>query len=157
MERLNQTVKTYLRVFISQKQDHWVHLLPMAEFAYNNSVTMGNSISPFYANYGFHPTAINLASTEPLNPASKAYAYWMHTVHTESCKGLEDVWERMRLYTDPDRTKPMAYQVGDLVMPNGRNIRTHQPSKKLDHKNQGPIQIEKIVFSLAVSLMLPRQ
>jgi len=41
-ERLNQTIETYLRAFISKEQDDWVRLLPMAEFAYNNSVTMGN-------------------------------------------------------------------------------------------------------------------
>jgi len=54
-ERLNQTIESYLRAFVGQEQDDWVRLLPMAEFAYNNSVTTGNGISPFYANYGFHP------------------------------------------------------------------------------------------------------
>jgi len=33
MERLNQTIEAYLRVFVSKEQDDWVHLLPMAEFA----------------------------------------------------------------------------------------------------------------------------
>jgi len=39
----------------------------------------------------------------------------------------------------------------------GCNIKTHRPSKKLDHKNNGPFQIEKIVSPLAVRLMLPRK
>jgi len=68
----------------------------MAKFVYNNSTTTGNGISPFYANYGFHPAAMNPALMEPLNPASKVYAHWMHTVHEESQKGLEDAQERMR-------------------------------------------------------------
>jgi len=63
----------------------------------------------------------------------------------------------MRRYTDPDRKEPPAYQVGDLVMLNGRNIRTRHPSKKLDHKNHGPFQIEKIVSPLTVRLTLPRK
>jgi len=46
-ERLNQTIEAYLRAFVGHEQDDWVRLLPMAEFAYNNSVTMGNGISPF--------------------------------------------------------------------------------------------------------------
>ena len=62
----------------------------MAEFTYNNSVTTGNSRSPFYTNYGFHPVAMNPASTESLNPASKVYAHWMHTVYDGSRKGLEE-------------------------------------------------------------------
>jgi len=42
-------------------------------------------------------------------------------------------------------------------MLNGRNIKTRRPSKKLDHKNHGPFQIEKIVSPLAVRLTLPRK
>jgi len=67
---LNQTIEAYLRSFISYEQDDWVNLLPMAEFAYNNSTTNAMDISPFYANYGFHPTATNPAAVLPLNPAS---------------------------------------------------------------------------------------
>jgi len=129
----------------------------MAEFAYNNSTTTGNGMSPFYANYDFQPAAMNPASTEPLNPASQVYTHWMHTVHEESQKGLEGVQERMRRYTDPTRKEPPAYQVGSLVMLNGRNIKTRRPSRKLDHKNHGPFQIEKIVSPLAVRLTLPRK
>jgi len=92
-ERLNQTIEAYLRTFVSREQDDWVRLLPMAEFAYNNSITVGNGMSPFYANYGFHPVAMDPASTEPLNPASRVYAHWMHTMHDESRQGLEEAQE----------------------------------------------------------------
>jgi len=95
-ERLKQTIEAYLRGFVGKEQDDWVRLLPMAEFAYNNSTTMGNGMSPFYANYGFHPVAMNPASTEPLNPASQVYAHWMQAVYDESQKGLEDAQKRMR-------------------------------------------------------------
>jgi len=39
----------------------------------------------------------------------------------------------------------------------GRNIKTRRPSKKLDHRNHGPVQIEKIISPLAVRLTLPRK
>jgi len=127
----------------------------MAEFAYNNSATTGNGMAPFYTNCGFHPAAGNPASMVPLNPASKAYAHWIHAMHDETRKGLEEARERMCPYTGPTRKEPPAYQVGDLVMLSRRNIKTHRPSKKLDHKNHGPFQIEKIVSPLAVRLTLP--
>jgi len=92
-ERLNQTIGAYLRVFISHEQDNWVGLLPMAEFAYDNSITMGNWMSPFYANYGFHPISSDPAASGPLNPASKLYAHWMHAVHKASTKRLEAAHE----------------------------------------------------------------
>jgi len=158
-ERLNQTIEVYLWAFVTREQNDWVSLLPMAEFAYNNSVTIGNGMSPFYANYGRHPATINPPDdkSEPLNLASTVYGHWMQSVHEESRKGLEAAQERMCRYTDPDRKEPPAYQVGDLVMLNGRNIKTRRPSKKLDHKNYGPFQIEKIVSPLAIHLTLPRK
>jgi len=92
-ERLNQTIKAYRRAFISKEQDDWARLVLMAEFAYNNLTTTGNGMSPFYANYGFHPAAMHPASTEPLNPASQVYAHWMHAVYDEPRKGLQDAQE----------------------------------------------------------------
>ena len=52
-ERLNQTLEQYLRTFINYDQDDWIQLLPLAEYAYNNSVTAPTKMSPFYANYGY--------------------------------------------------------------------------------------------------------
>jgi len=156
-ERLNQTIEAYLRAFVQHEQDDWVSLLPMAEFAYNNSVTVGNGMTPFFANYGFHPAAVNPPATGPLNPASTAYGHWMQTIYDDSRKGLEAAQERMRRYVDPAKKDPPAYQIGDLVMLNGRNIKTRRPTRKLDHKNHGPFQIEKIVSPLAFRLTLPRK
>ena len=156
-ERLNQTIEAYLRALVGHKQDNWVGLLPMAEFADNNSITMGNRMSPFYANYGFHPVSSDPVALGPLNPASKLYAHWMHAVHKGSAKRLEAVHELMRRYSDPQCAEPLKYQIGDLVMLNGRNIKTRQPSRKLDHKNNGHFQVEKIVLPLAVRLTLPRK
>jgi len=63
----------------------------------------------------------------------------------------------MRRYPDPDPKESPAYQVGDLVMLSGHNIKTWHPMKKLDHKNHGPYKIKKIVSPLAVWLTLPRK
>jgi len=132
----------------------------MAEFAYNNSVTTGNGTTPFYAaNYGFHPRTMDPPDEkdEPVNPASTVYGHWMTAIHDSAQKGLKAAQEKIRRYTDPDRKPPPAYQVGDLVMLNRRNIKTRRPSRKMDHKNHGPFQIEKVVSTLAVRLTLPRK
>jgi hypothetical protein len=54
-ERQNQTIEQYLRAFATYEQDNWVDLLPLAEFAYNNSVHVSTRLTPFFANYGYHP------------------------------------------------------------------------------------------------------
>jgi hypothetical protein len=45
--------------------DNSVGLLPMAEFAYNNSVTQATRMSPFFTNYGQYPGCTN-PSTKPM-------------------------------------------------------------------------------------------
>jgi len=142
-ERLNQTIEAYLRAFVAKEQDDWVSLLPMAEFAYNNSVTTGNGMTPFFANYGFHPAAIDPPTEGPLNPASKIYAHWMQTVHEDSRQGLEAAQERKRRYTDPGWKNPTAYRIGDLVMLNGRNIKTRHPTKNWTIKTTVPSRSKK--------------
>ena len=156
-ERLNQTIEAYLRAFVGREQDNWMSLLPMAEFQYNNSVTIGNGVIPFYANYGFHPATLEPPNPEPLNLASMIYGHWMRTIHDESRRGLETSQERMRRYTDPARKEPPTYQIGDLVKLSGRNMKTRCPMKKLDHKNHGPFQIEKLMSPLIVRLILPQK
>src|SRR3954453_18286229 len=59
-ERVNQVLEQYLRCFLNYQQDNWLELLPLAEFAYNNSAHSSTNLTPFFANYGFHPAADSL-------------------------------------------------------------------------------------------------
>jgi len=54
-EQVNQVLGGYLRIFVNYDQDVWYHLLPLAEFPYNNSVTTAYNMTPYFANYGYHP------------------------------------------------------------------------------------------------------
>src|SRR5882724_486494 len=67
-KRTNQTLEQYLLVYCNYQQDHWSKLLPLAEFAYNNTPSATTGITPFFANKGYHPNLTvhlehNLAST----------------------------------------------------------------------------------------------
>src|SRR6202023_2125635 len=55
-ERVNEILEQYLRIFSSYRQDDWAKLLLSAEFTYNNAEHQSIGMSPFFANYGFHPT-----------------------------------------------------------------------------------------------------
>jgi len=55
-ERQNQMMKQYLRAYINYEQDNWVELLPLVEFAYNNSIHFSTGFTPFFANYGYNPS-----------------------------------------------------------------------------------------------------
>jgi hypothetical protein len=41
-------------VYINYQQDNWVNLLPLAEFAYNNTAHLATQVTPFFANKGFN-------------------------------------------------------------------------------------------------------
>ena len=46
MERMNQELEQYLRMFIDHCQEQWPEWLGMAEFTYNNKVHTGTRVSP---------------------------------------------------------------------------------------------------------------
>jgi hypothetical protein len=159
-ERLNQTLEAYLRSFVNYDMSNWAELLPMAEFAYNNSSSASTGTTPFYANYGYHPAGHNppsaKESSRTLNPASKVYAHWMTTVHAEAATHLEHARARMKQYADVRRTDAPPFVKDQLVMLNARHVRTRRPAKKLDHKMLGPFQITKVISPTAVRLALPK-
>jgi len=55
IERVNQELEQYLRMFIDYRQEQWPEWLEIAEFVYNNKVHSSTQISPFKANYGQDP------------------------------------------------------------------------------------------------------
>lgn len=54
-ERTNAVLEQYLRAYVSYLQDDWSEWLPLAEFAANSAHSESTHVSPFFANYGFHP------------------------------------------------------------------------------------------------------
>src|SRR5258708_1992570 len=55
MERINQEIQAYLRVFMSHQQDDWADWLPLVEFMYNNKVHSATHWTPFKLDAGQHP------------------------------------------------------------------------------------------------------
>jgi len=58
VKRTNQTLEQYLRLYCNYQQDNWSELLPLAEFAYNNTPSATTGVSPFFANKGYYPNLI---------------------------------------------------------------------------------------------------
>lgn len=54
-ERVNQVLEQYLRCTINYQQDDWTTILPLVEFAYNNTIHSSTQHTLFFANYGYHP------------------------------------------------------------------------------------------------------
>jgi len=74
MEWQNQIIVEYLTSFCNNKQDAWVELLPLAEFAYNNSIHHSMYIMPFWANNWYHPLMQFKPLKAPCNMRSQILA-----------------------------------------------------------------------------------
>ena len=94
-ERVNQSLEQYLCQYYNYKLDNWYDLLPLAEYAYNNSATTATQMSSFNANYGFHPRTTWPVEKESKNPAFRNYAHWIESVHDLCLKRQEETRERM--------------------------------------------------------------
>jgi hypothetical protein len=143
-ERVNQVLEAYLREYCNYEQNDWAELLPLAEYAYNNSFSTATGLSPFYANYGFNPRTNWPTAEQPRNPGSELYAHWLQAVHEQAKTRLEATRDRMAKYWDQNKREGPSFAVGDYVMLNGRHIKTKRASKKLDAKLHGPFRINRI-------------
>ena len=153
-ERQNQTLEQYLRSFVNYQQDDWAQWLPMAEFAYNNSVHSATGYSPFFAYTGCNPRLeVDLSSPPREVPAVRQRFEDLEEIRTQMTTRLESARKTQRRYANL-RTKPRIYAPGDMVWLAGRHIHTIRPCKKLDYKFYGPFKILDAVGPQAYRLDL---
>ena len=156
-ERVNQTLETYLRTFINYEQDDWFQMLPLAEFAYNNSYTTAIKTTPFYANYGFHPKTMYPTDSDTKNPASKHYGHWLKAIHQKTAETLAETKRRMGKYYDQGKQTAPDMNPGDWVLLNAQIIHTKGLTKKLAPKHYGPFKIMEKIGSRSFRLELDKR
>jgi hypothetical protein len=155
-ERVNQELESYLRFYISYMQDDWLDYLPLAEFARNNSVNSAIGMTPFYANYGFHPRFDPHVPDEVgTSPAGYERAADMVAVHQYCQEAIARAQERMAKYYDKKHIPPPAFKIGEKVLLKSKNITTFRPLPKLDARHYGPFTISGKISDWAYRLELP--
>jgi hypothetical protein len=85
-----------------------------------------------------------------------AFAHWMKAIYQGCKKELETTSDLMKKYADNIRAESRRYNKGDLVMLNGKNIKTRLLSRKLDHKLYLPFEILELISPTAICLRLPK-
>src|SRR5271154_7089371 len=119
-------------------------------------------MSPFYANFGYHPRASLNVCTKPTayeNLAGESFVNHLETIHKELRTTLEGSQATYKRKFDRKAKPAPSFQVGDLVWLNRKNIATTRPSRKLDFKRFGPFKILKVIgeSKSAFQLELPPQ
>jgi len=157
MERQTLTMEQYLLAFCNYEQDNWVELLPLSEFAYNNSVHHSTQMRPFWANYHYHPPTQFKPPKVPSN-------MWSDILADATVSGMEETHRLLReslLVAQARQSryaggKDVTFEVGNKVWLSTRHFRTTRPSKKLDYKRTGQYTVSKIKNKYAYKVDLPK-
>jgi hypothetical protein len=70
--RVNQTLETYVRHYVSIELNDWDTLLSCAKFAYNAAYHESIRLTPFKFNFGYNSRTLVGEVVEVLHPASAA-------------------------------------------------------------------------------------
>eukprot|EP00798_Chlamydomonas_sp_ICE-L_P006474 gene6474-3111_t len=122
--------------------EDWTTWLPLAEFAYNNSQHRSIGTTPFYANYGFHPTSpASFIVPSDVSPDAADYINNLKYVQALVSRELEFAKAQQAEYADR-RRRPLQFHVGDQVRLSSDFISLYdQPSSKLRHRFLGPFTV----------------
>jgi transposase InsO family protein len=153
-ERINRILEQYLRLYVNYLQDDWSDFLPMAEFAYNNSFHTSIGMTPFYANYGYHPR-LEVTLKPSLLPSAEEWSRHLHSFQNQLEENLKASQATYARYANLNRIPNPPFKEGDKVWLIKRHIFTTRPSDKLDSKRLGPFVIEKKISNTAFRLKLP--
>src|SRR6201996_4854156 len=96
VEHKNQEVESYLRLFISKRQDDWVDLLPTAEFVVNSRLNSATGHTPFELLYGYMPDFTIPAGRSTGIPLVDKHLQHLRTLRIDAEAALRLSKERMK-------------------------------------------------------------
>jgi hypothetical protein len=154
-ERLNQTLETYIRMYCNYQQDNWADLLPIAEFAYNNSPHESTGLTPFFVNKGYHPKMTNDPDTPYTSIAARKYTTDLAALHDVVREQITASNEIYKEYADRKRVPAPEFPDGSMAYVKAKFFLVTRPSHKLADKYLGPYKVLNHVHPLSVTLALP--
>jgi len=150
MERINQELEQYLRVFIDYRQEQWPDWLETAEFAYNNKIHTATKISPFKVSYGQDPRMGFEGRRKGKYKAAEKFVERMKKIQEEAKAALEKAQEEMKKFANRRQEEGEEYKVGDLVLLSTKDLKWQMKgrrSEKLTEHFVGPYKVKGIVSS----------
>ncbi|SGY78585.1 BQ5605_C008g04896 [Microbotryum silenes-dioicae] len=137
-ERTNQTLEHYLRHFCDYLQTNWSELLPLAEFAYNNSFHSSIGASLIYVTRGYHPR-LEVSLRDSFVTDVPKYLQHLRSVQETARKQILQAQETQARFANLKRKPSPPFKIGD----------------QLDSHKLGPFRIQRIISPAAFKLELP--
>jgi len=141
VERTNQTLEQYLRIYCNYQQDNWSELLSLAEFAYNNAPSTTTSVSPFFANKGYHPNLLVYPERDIASSRARDFVVDLDELQSTLKEEIAKAQRQYQPSADSRRQQPPDFQVGQSVFVRLQYFRTTRLLKKLSEKYLGPYEI----------------
>lgn len=160
-ERVNRIMEDMLRHYIDAAQTKWASLLPLVEFAINDSWHESTQCTPFELNYGKRPN-LPLDSilrgegrvTTNCDTASERAEYIFAAV--KKAKAALQAAQQRQKHNADTRRRAVEFAVGDEVFLFTSNIKLKfKGTPKLLPKWLGPFKVTAVINPVAYRLDLP--
>ena len=110
-------------------------------------------MTPFYANYGYHPVYTDCASPEQVQTLPDRL-HQIHEVQARCQLAIEKAQKVYKQYANHGR-QDLSFAIGDKVWLESYNLSTDAPSKKLAVKRLGPYTVLELVGPASYHLDIP--
>ena len=154
-ECTNQTLEQYIWVYCNYQQDNWFTLLPLAEFAYNNTPSATTTVTPFYANKGYHLNLTNHPERELSSSHAKEFVTDLDKLHQHLREHMVEAQLQFQGTADASRIPAPEFLIGSRAYVKVQFFRTTCPSKKLADKFLGPYEVIAQPGTHSITLRLP--
>ena len=159
VERFNQLLEQTLRCTVHQLGEtrRWVDVLPIIEFAVNNTPNRTTGYSSFYLNYGYHPLHPLQLLHSPQDTNIEAVTQFTSRMQRDfnvALQQLNRARTQMMHQTDPQR-RALEFHEGDEVLLSTRHIRFRRCPTKLQRRYVGPFKVIQRINPAAYRLQLP--
>ena len=153
-EALNRIVEDYLRAYCADEPIAWVNLLPLAQFAYNNSMNAATKTTPNNLLFGMDCNIRFHADNTPRERIPEAHARIkkLHELRQGLREHLTKANERMAKYYNQNHV-PKQFKTDQLVKLSTKNLKIKHP--KLAPRWIGPFPILERIGGQAYRLALP--
>ena len=122
MERVNQSVKEFLTMFVNDKQDNWSDWLAVVQFCHNDRKHSAMTYSPFFLMYRYHPNKGLEPKWEYVVEAIGDFVQQINEAHETAKRALERSNILMKNQYDKHKKPAIDYKPGDKVYINAEHL-----------------------------------
>uniref|UniRef100_A0A803TSY3 Gypsy retrotransposon integrase-like protein 1 n=1 Tax=Anolis carolinensis TaxID=28377 RepID=A0A803TSY3_ANOCA len=158
VERTQQTLGQFLRMYSNLRQNDWSKWLAFAELAFNSTIHSATNKTPFEVVYGYEiqplPQLPRWAEDEETGAGK--WKTQMLECWSQVTASLKEAHKKYKTFADRKRVEGDKLEKGDLVWLSTQNIKLGLPSRKLGPKFIGPFRIQDVINEVTFQLSLPK-